>query len=259
MSNPKRDFVLDVTMGKIPGYAPALLLGQRIDQSIAEGKKTIWDHDDSIVFLSAGTDLFASSSSASDTAPVFLIACGLDDDFRVKSTTTALTGQTQVPIGNFRVVQNATIVIQGAIGDVYIAEADTLTAGVPDTSAKVQSKILAGKNITHNGFFTVPAGFSAITMAIRATTDSANKSAKVDTQITPNGQPTLVTVTYSVSQSFPQFLFPAPISATTFLGDLTPVLPEKTTISFAADVDTNNTDVFFGVDFILVQNEEFFR
>ncbi len=253
-----RDFILDIAMGRVGGYQEQLLLGIRPGQNIAEGSKTIWDHTDSIQFLSAETTLYASSSSASDTAPVIVIVSGLDGDWGQKSTITILTGQTQVSVGGFLIVQNALIVGQGAVGDVYIAESDTLTAGVPDTSSKIQSKILAGQNITHNGWIGIPAGFSAITMAIRGTTDGVNKSSKLSTVIHPLNQPELTTVIYSISEAFPEFTFPLPVATTTFAGGLTVVLPEKTILEYRAEVNTNNTETFFGADFIFIQTEEFF-
>jgi len=260
MGELTRNFILDVAMGKVPGYREQLLLGQRRGMNIAEGSKTIWDHTDSIQFLTSETELFASSSSASDTAPVTLIVCGLDGNHFEKSTVTVLTGQTQVPVGSFLIIHNAVIAGQTAVGDVYMAETDTLTGGVPDTSSKIQSKILAGENITHNGFVTIPAGISALNMVLRGTTDGANKSARVDNIIHPaGGGPPINANAFSVSTSFPGFQFPMPIGTTTLAGALSLVFPEKTTVEFRADVDTNNTIIFFGVDFMFIQNEEFFR
>jgi len=254
-----RDFLLDISMGKVPGYKNQLVIAQRDSQNISDGPRTIWDHTENIQFLTAETELFVSSSSAADTAPVTAVICGLDGNFREKTTVIALTGQTQVSIGGFLIIHVVSMAGQAPAGDVYIAESDTLTAGVPDTSSKIQSKVLIGKNITHNGFFIVPEGKAAITMAIRGTTDAANKSAQVKTFITPPGGLELNTVTYSISESFPQFLFPAPVGSVTIFGELTLVAPARSKFEFRSEVNTNNTDVFFGIDFILGQSEEFLR
>jgi hypothetical protein len=195
-------------MGNVPGFSQDFIIGNVSGASATSGEATIWDfHPNSIQFLSAGTELFVSSSSTSDTA-CFALVCGLDENYVEKSTTTTLNGQTQVSIGTYIRVQSATILNKTAVGDVYIAESDTLSGGVPDTAAKVQSKVPAGDNITHNAWYTVPAGKSAMTVAIRGTTNSANKVARAQTIITPLGVPPLRTVFYHITPDFAGFLFP---------------------------------------------------
>jgi len=258
MGELTRNFILDVAMGKIPGYRQQLLLGQRFDQNIIEGSKTIWDHTDSIQFLTVETALFASSSSAADTSTQ-IVVCGLDGNYEEKFTVTPLTGQTQVAVGSFLIVHSAVTAIAAAVGDIYIAETDTLTAGVPDTSSKIQSKVIAGQGITHNGFITVPSGHAAINMVLRGTTDGVNKSSQIANVIHPPTGPEFIGTTFSVSEAFPGFIFPAPIATTTVAGAYSPIFPEKTTIEFRAEVNTNSTDTFFGVDWLFIQQEEFLR
>lgn len=253
-----RDFILDVAMGKVPGYDQSFIIGNRVGQNIVDGVETIWDHDGSIQFLSAETELFVSSSSASDVASAVVVR-GYDSDYQTKFSTTVVVGQSQVSVGTFLVIQNVIVAGLSAVGDIYIAESDTLTAGVPNTATKVQSKVPATDNITHNCWLVVPAGMSAITMAIRGTTDSNLKTSKVQTIIHQPTLPPLRTVTYSVSESFPEFSFPSPVSTANVLGGRVVILPEKTIIEFRSEVDTNDTDTFFGADYLIIQSEEFLR
>ena len=98
-----------------------------------------------------------------------MLVQGLDANYLEVSRTVVLNGQTQVALSGLIFRISAAIVISATtpVGDVYIAETDTLTLGVPNTPSKIQSKIrlspgdageFASYNITHNGFFTVPAG-----------------------------------------------------------------------------------------------------
>jgi hypothetical protein len=206
--------------------------------------------------LSSETELFASSSSTSDTTN-FIIVSGLDGDYNRKYTVTQLTGQTQVSVGTFLRVQTCSITTASAIGDVYIAESDTLTAGVPNTPSKVQSKIIAGKNVTHNGWITVPAGYSAINMAVRGTTDASAKAATIKSLVWNEGSDfSAEFVEYAVTTSFGQFTFPTPVGTVNITGSLSPVIPEKTDIEAKALVDTNNTNIFFGADYLIAPSAD---
>ncbi len=256
--NTFRDFIFDTVLGKKSGYEQQLLIGVKDAQQIATGSQTIWDLPTSITFLTVETELFLSSTSVADTVQLVAVE-GTDANFDRKTTFTVLTGQTQASAGTFFRVYRATVIAPqaGAAGDIYLATSGTTTGGVPDDLSTAQSKITAGKNTTHNGFFTVPAGKVAVTMAIRGTTDSPTKASTVDTIIDfDGGIPPLNTVTYSFSTGLQEFTFPTPIATSQLAGQLIGVLDEKATIEFRSSVNTNNTTTFFGVDYILVPREE---
>jgi hypothetical protein len=249
------DFMLQTVLGNVTGYEQALLIGSAPDLDSGDGSLTIWDNKFNATFRTTEAEHFINSTSVGDTQTV--LVSGVDLNWNLKIQVAVLSGQTQVSIGNFLRIQAATVVGGGTpVGDVYVAETDTLTAGVPDTDTKVHSKIITPNNITRNGFFHVPAGKSAVTMAIRGTVDTGtNKSAIVHTHIHPLGLDPIISVDYVVSKGFPEFTFPTPIATTRALtGALTPVLDEKNTIEFRAEVNEVNTRVFFGADYLLVDN-----
>lgn len=250
------DFYMEAALGNIPGYSQEFLIGVNPDIDSGDGELTIWDNKFNLTRLTTYTELFLSSSSSSDTSQTIIVT-GLDQNYNPKSTETVLTGQAQVSAGSFIHVQSAILKVGSAAlnGDVYVAESDTLTSGAPDTNSKVKSKIIQGNGITRNGFYLVPAGSSAITMAIRGTIDTSNKSAEIKTLITPFGALTpWRTVSYTITEGFPQFLFPAPVATFGQPGQSAAVLPEKTFIEFRASVQQSDTRVFFGSDFLIVES-----
>lgn len=169
MANPvfQTDSDINISLGKVPGYAAAFGFGHNEDPDKGVAA-AIWDFGKPYTYLPSATTLFASSSSASDTA-VTITATGLAGDFEIIQSEVTLTGQTQVAFGTdflrvFSVVNTSGTPL---VGDVYIAESDTLTAGVPDTDSKVKSFIPVGKEITKNGFITTPADRSLLVHNIR--------------------------------------------------------------------------------------------
>lgn len=161
-------FLLEVTRGNVPGIEFGINFA--VNRSIGStATETLWDYGGSYTYLSANTALFISSSSASDT-DVEVTISALDDNYLPVTVTANTNGQAQVAFSAsiFRIV--SVVVSNGTspVGDLYIAETDTLTAGVPDTATKVQGKIplsgidtgtdFASDNVIHNGIITVPAG-----------------------------------------------------------------------------------------------------
>ncbi len=60
------DFFVDVALGKIPGYSLVNLAGINLNIN-ATTVETFWDQGGDYKYLSADTQLYLSSSSASDT------------------------------------------------------------------------------------------------------------------------------------------------------------------------------------------------
>lgn len=162
-----KDYLIEVASGNVAGDEDERFTGRSL--SIGTGAfETLWDQGGDLTYLTSNTQLYISSSSASDTTVAVRIEAMTDDYERITYTVTC-NGQTQVALPGlaFRVIQ--CLVLAGAatpVGDLYIAETDTLTGGVPDNAAKIKSKIalsafdagqFASENITHNGFYTVPA------------------------------------------------------------------------------------------------------
>ena len=162
------DFYLEVAKGNVPGHAIGFIVGA--NPNIGDtNTETVWDVGGNYEYLTEDTQLYVSSSSASDTAVSVLIT-GLDDTYTEVVRTVAVNGQSQVMLSGlmFRVFNAVVIGPTSPVGDLYIAETDTLSLGVPVTTTKVKGKIplsgidagtgFASDNISHNGLYTVPAG-----------------------------------------------------------------------------------------------------
>lgn len=161
------DFFIEVAKGNIEGHSIVNVAGNNYD--LNGTPETIWDFGGNIVYLTEDTLLYASSSSGSDTG-VLLLATGLDDTYTAVQRTVTTNGQNQVALSGdmFRIFSVAVIGTTLNIGDIYIASADTLSSGVPDTDSKVQSMIVAGNGITRNGFYTIPDGHTGYLLKLRA-------------------------------------------------------------------------------------------
>ena len=161
------DYFMEVASGNIPGLIDVTQEARSV-ALVQDEFQTLWDHIGNKKYLSADTQLYASSSSASDTSRIRVE--GLNDQYELGITQVTLTSQTPVAIpGEFFRVREA-FVDQGAAlqGEVYIQESGTTTDGIPDDLTLVQSKIpleplengdFTSSGMSHNGFFTVPAGF----------------------------------------------------------------------------------------------------
>lgn len=163
-----RDYLVEVASGNIEGDEDERFTGRSLN--VGTGVfETLWDQGGDLEYLTSDTQLYISSSSASDTTVLVRVEAMTADKERITYTVTT-NGQTQVALSGlaYRVLQ--CLVLLGTdtpVGDLYIAESDTLTDGVPSTASKIKSKIalepsdsgqFASTNITHNGFYTVPAG-----------------------------------------------------------------------------------------------------
>ena len=129
-------------------------------------------------------------------------------------------------------------------GDIYTTDdADTHTAGVPDTQTLIQSKIATGEGQSQLARFTVPAGFTAYITHIYLVA-SAKK-----------------TVTYkffrrSTIVNVDRILLNGDLTDDTFVKPYAPYLPilEKETIFVRAKVDTGVGSVSAGFDLLCVPN-----
>lgn len=156
-----KDFNIEIERGKIEGHRIINIEGR--NPSLAfETEETIWDQGGIYTYLTEDTQLYVSSSSAADINIPITIE-GLDDQYNEVTRTGILNGQNQVAIdGNIFRIFHA--VVRGSVypqGDIYLAESDTLTGGVPDTETKIKAKIIQGRGNTSMGMYTVPAGKTA--------------------------------------------------------------------------------------------------
>lgn len=155
------DFFLDIAKGNVPGSSIQFILGNNPGVTLANIDEVAWDQGGTYTYLSAAATLNVSSSSALDIGQTIVVV-GLDGDYNEVIRIGVLNGQNQValdgPLLRVHLAQN----FSGTdlVGDVYIAETDTLTLGVPDDVTKIKGKIRLGKGITRQFTYTVPAGKS---------------------------------------------------------------------------------------------------
>tara|TARA_R110002096_G_scaffold357534_3_gene550784 strand:- start:180 stop:1040 length:861 start_codon:yes stop_codon:yes gene_type:complete len=240
---PSGDFHLRIAMGLVRGMSVGTVFGRNIVLPITT-EETVWDYGGIYTYLSADTELFLSSSSASDTN-VGLVVTGLTDDYVQKTlVVTHTSGQSQQSIGNWYRVFRAVVVSGTApVGDIYVAETDTLTAGVPNTAAKVKDKVTFDSNVSHAALYTVPANH---TLYVTRVFIGVRKNEDVVITFTTKGdtQPAFIKSTdFAIYQS---------TAFHTFEPQFT--VPEKTDIEFRAVSAANNTQVTVNMAYILVDN-----
>jgi len=167
-----KDYSTELRLGNIKGRTN-FSFGGRIT-GLGTSTETLWNQGGTYVYLASDTQLYISSSSTSDTA-VSVVVAGLDDTGAQVVRTVAVNGRTQVALSGlmWRVFAAQVVGATDPVGDLYIAETDDLSAGVPDTDSKIKSKIDVGTNLSAASIYTIPAGKKALFKSQRITVSAA--------------------------------------------------------------------------------------
>lgn len=244
MSQPVFDTstFFEIAKGNVPGSSTDFIIAENPGLA-ADTPELIWDQTGAYTYLTADTQLFVSSSSAADTTQTLLIT-GLDDTYTEVQRTVTVNDQSQVAISGlmFRVHEMVNISADTLAGDVYLAESDTLTGGVPDTASKIKAKIVQGQEITHMGLRTVPAGKTLYVWAVFLTLGK-NREAFISSQIRPEGGVFLKIQQYEAYQTLANILFTFPFA-----------IEEKSDFQFIAQSSNAGTFVGLSTDMILQDN-----
>lgn len=131
------------------GYNPA----------VGSSEELLWTQGGDYTVMSTATTLYISSSSGTDT-DVDVEVLGLDADGLEQIQEVNTGGQSQVAIpGTWLGVVNRARVsgATASVGDLYIAETDTLSGGVPTTVSKIKAKLAILDQITMQSIFMIPA------------------------------------------------------------------------------------------------------
>ena len=193
------DYLSEAAVGNIPGEKTVIIVGINRNTS-ATVEESITDSGGVYTYLTADTQLYVSSSSASDTN-VDITVTGLDDNYIERTWTVNTNGQSQIAISDSNTFRVFTFAVTGStspVGEMYLAETDTLTAGVPDTATKIKAKIpfavdiaggaintgtdRASENISHLGLYTVPVGKQFLIQEI-ITGSAKNVNAKISGRV----------------------------------------------------------------------------
>lgn len=232
------NFNLDVAIGNEKRIVPSFILGLSQPQTNGDGFRTIWDNDFNVTPLDTPEELFANSTSTSDTAIVIAVV-GLDENYEDTIVIATLNGQTPVSLGTIGHVQFVSIATASSepLGDVYVARSSTLVAGVP-LDADVLSRIPQGDNITHNGWLRIPVDKFGVIMSLRTST-SDPKGATIQVRRQLFGSSFFAQAqTLFIAQGLQELSFPAPQGTITINGVVTPIFNEKIYIEFRAEVNT---------------------
>lgn len=236
------DFESQVALGNVPeitnypfaGEAPNLTTGSL---------STLWTQQGIYSYLTANTELFLSSSNAGDNQP-YLIR-GMTADYLEKTAVGVVAGQTQTSVGEFfRVFDVISLGFTNNAGDIYLAEADTLTGGVPNTPSKIKAKIEIGRNTTSQAIRTIPAGMTGL---IYLVTFSVERGADVEFSLLFRNQPggvLLDTFKVNVYQTVASLSLQYPFA-----------VQERTDFEIRALSDTNNVRASVAISAVLVTND----
>lgn len=125
--------------------------------------ETVWDLGDEYIFTQTAQNYYISSSNNSDTTQtieVELIILHTDGRYKREIIEVQINGNTKTLItaSGLAIASNRALNISTDVllGDIYIYEDTTVTAGVPDDLTKVRSMIITGKEQTQQAVYTVP-------------------------------------------------------------------------------------------------------
>ena len=150
------DYYVDVTLGNIPGSVAGFLIG--INRNVnTTGETYVADQGGLDLDLPGNTQLYLSSSSAADTG-VSVAISNIDDADVAETLTGTTNGQVQVATSAATSFKTQVMLVTGStspVGNIYLAEADTLNNGVPDDPSKIRAiiplSVTAGGVLTGTG------------------------------------------------------------------------------------------------------------
>lgn len=161
------DLFFQVAAGNVNNASSGQIFARNSAAAVTT-ESDLWDQNLVATMPAAAVAVGVSSADANDTSAGTgartVQVSGLDTNYIEVSETVTLTGQTKVvTTQTFLRVNKIEVLTAGSggknAGAVYAYDtADTVTAGVPQTQAKIMGKILIGNNVSQSGFFTVPAG-----------------------------------------------------------------------------------------------------
>jgi len=160
-----------VAMGHYPRVFATLKFGR--NATVGTSEEDIWSVGGKETLLSAPAAMYASCEDNTNGVGQRIYVQGLGSSWELKEGYVILTGQTQARILDadgtegtwtriFRAYQVSAA--PDPVGDVWIAEADTLTAGVPDTATKIHALVeyTDAAQQTEKAQFTIPASCTGL-------------------------------------------------------------------------------------------------
>lgn len=245
------DFLLECAKGNVPGHSVIQKFGRNFDIGTATDPQDCWSQGGIYTYLSSAQTLYASSSNAGDAQEITIEV--LNSDWVEELRVVNLSGQSQVVIPGgtiIRVNRAYNTDSTNLAGDVYIAESDTLTGGVPDTTSKIKAVIDLGYDQSLMAVYSVPAAKTAYILGWHSSiegTSPAGLKTELSLRVREFGKIFRVMHTHS--------LF---VDGTTYIHHFfkaIPKYPAKSDIIVKIDqVSNNGADVAAGFDIILVND-----
>lgn len=237
---PQPDYLMAVSQGLVPNAFSASFFGKG---STTTSYSTLWDSSHAVTHLTANTQLYASSSDASDVGTKITVY-GVDENYNLAVRSAVLNGQNAVALSGTIMIVTAVQVSHTSVnvGDIYIAQTDTLSAGVPTTASKIKAKVLAGVGASRSALQVVPAGYSMYIRGIKPSTGK-NEDCIFRFGVKLVGTATIYPSEISVYQSTPHIPVEPPY-----------MLPEKTIFEIQGKVSTGTATAACTVDAIFVKN-----
>ena len=147
--------LLDIKHGKVPGHKIQYV--HAYSPNIGTTQELVWPLGGNITFNDTPSTLYLTSTNAADNQYVQIE--WLDGDYLPVTSLVQLNGQTPVAIGTgLRVNRAFTVAVTPTIGDVYIANANNHTSGVPNDATEVVMYYEASTQTRSMALFTCPAG-----------------------------------------------------------------------------------------------------
>ncbi len=156
-----QEYFHQIALGNVANNEAVTIVAQ--NDAVGTTEETVWEEGGIYTFPSSATTMTLSSSSANDTSAGTglrtVTVDGLDTNHAEITEVVTLSGQTGVTTTNSylrvnRITGSTAGSTKSNEGTLYIGTG-TITAGKP---ANVFNLIEIGSNISHSGFFTVPAG-----------------------------------------------------------------------------------------------------
>lgn len=232
------DYWTELKIGNVPGKARTAVGGGNpgVQTGVTEN---FWSQGGLLTYLTEDTQLYVSSTSSSDVGQI-LVAGGVDEDYNPVNAIVITNGQNQAPLSAlmYRVEFLANISAAGGdnIGDLYLAESDTLTAGVPDTTSKIKIKMLAGNNLEQVASYSCPAGKQAYIHQVSGSVGKS-KDATVSFRARQFGSVWARAFPFEIFQASFNFFSKAGFSIT-----------EKTDLDFVVNTRDTDTPTFVGFE-----------
>ena len=152
------DFYLEVTRGNVTGFSAREIVGTSLNTAVGE-TTDVWNAISGTaghqIQVATAALLYVSSSSVADITQTVTVT-GLDANYDEITEDIKLNGQTIVAGTKAFLRLNSAVLDIACAGKVYVYYTSTATAGVPDTTAKVQAAIDIAALQAYNAIYTVP-------------------------------------------------------------------------------------------------------